>query len=311
MNHKRCETNITRREAIKLGIAGGTAMLLNPLPAWAAESTATPLTDVWVVRGKDPAKKIQVCLKIIDDNGGFVSSTGSLALKVNAAFTREPEEGANTSPQIVDAFLAECQNRQVKDLIIPEYPVHHAQQCFKKSGILKVVNDRGYDMIDMARHKQYFKEVKLPDAKSLTGARVTRQFIEADMVINIPVAKHHGGATLSMAMKNWMGAVEDRKIFHRKNLHQCIADICTIIMPNWTIIDASRIMMDHGPQGPTTNMKYPDLLIISKDQVAADAYASTLFHDSPLQVEYLKIAGQMKLGQIDLAMMNIHKIEVE
>jgi uncharacterized protein (DUF362 family) len=79
--------------------------------------------------------------------------------------------------------------------------------------------------------------------------------------------------------------------------------------PNWAIVDATKIMLDSGPQGPTSNMKHPDLLIVSKNQVAADAYSATLFHDSPTKVRYIKYAGQMGLGPVELSEMNIHKIE--
>ncbi len=316
--------NLTRRDAIKLGVAGGVGFLISsnrpldadstipvsPAPVTLSPVTDTPLTDLWVIHGKDPDAKIKACFDIFDAHGGFINKTDSLALKVNAAFSRSPDDGANTSPQIIDAFLASCKNRGISEVVIPEHPVHDARQTFKKSGIQTVVQSHGYHMIDMGRRKQDFIDADLPDAKNLKKARITRYFLDADMTINIPVAKHHGSATLSMAMKNWMGAVEDRGIFHRNNLHQCIADLCTRIKPQWTIIDATRIMMDSGPGGPTKNMKYPDLLIVSKDQVAADAFAATLFHDNPFKVQYLKIAHEMKIGQVDLAMMNIHHLEV-
>ena len=67
--------------------------------------------------------------------------------------------------------------------------------------------------------------------------------------------------------------------------------------------------MANGPQGPSKNMKYPDLLILSKNQVAADAWAATLFHDSPEKVLYIKLAAQKGLGPLSAEDMNIHRIE--
>ena len=115
---------------------------------------------------------------------------------------------------------------------------------------------------------------------------------------------------ITMAMKNWMGAIKDRRYWHRTDLHQCIADFSTFMKPAWTIIDATRCIMDSGPQGPAKVLKVPNLLILSKDQVAADAYASSIFHDSPYAVKYLKLAEEMGIGVVDQARMNIHKIEV-
>ncbi len=107
-----------------------------------------------------------------------------------------------------------------------------------------------------------------------------------------------------------MGAVQDRGFWHRNDLHQCIADFSTFIKPTWTIIDATRIMMDSGPQGPTRNMKFPNLLILSRSQIAAAVYAYTLFHNTPDKVGYLRIARENKMGPATIAEIELHKLEV-
>ena len=97
--------------------------------------------------------------------------------------------------------------------------------------------------------------------------------------------------------------------WHRNDLHQCIADFSSFIKPNWTIIDATRIMLTNGPKGPG-KMKRPDLLILSRDQVAADAYAAHLFVDNIEKVRYLAIARDMKLGETNIDNMAVSKITV-
>ena len=112
-------------------------------------------------------------------------------------------------------------------------------------------------------------------------------------------------------MKNWMGSVRDRGFWHRNDLHQCIADFSTFLRPQWTILDATRVMQDRGPKGPTRNMKYPDLLILSRDPVAADAYASQLLcRRGPGEVRYLVLAEKMGIGTVDIDKMSVEKIEV-
>jgi len=44
--------------------------------------------------------------------------------------------------------------------------------------------------------------------------------------------------------------------------------------------------------------------------VAADAVATLLFHKSPYAVNYLKLARDMKIGETEIANMNIHTVEV-
>ena len=70
-------------------------------------------------------------------------------------------------------------------------------------------------------------------------------------------------------------------------------------------------MLDRGPKGPTKNMKKLDLLIVSKDQVAADVYTATLFpKETAGRAKHLQIAAEMKLGTTDISQMAVHKIEV-
>ncbi len=295
----------TRREFLQLGALAGLATWAGD---WTLAAEAGQGPDVWVFHGADKAKLMAACMKTIGENGGLGKQVKSLAVKVNAAWSRTPEEGANTHPEVVAGLLKGCKELGAEQIVVAENSCHRAEETFARSGILPAVTAAGATMLDLKKHKSW-KSVNLPGARKLTEARVAAEFLESDVVINLPVAKHHGGATLSMALKNWMGAVEDRGFWHRNDLHQCIADVGTLLKPTWTVIDATRIMLDKGPQGPSENMKHPDLVILSRDQVAADCLAATLFHSDPMKVRYLKIAREMNLGETRVEQMNIHKIE--
>lgn len=210
----------------------------------------------------------------------------------------------------MDIFIEGAKKGGVKKVLIPEHPCNNAKIAFKRSGIEPVAKAHKCKMIDLQKNQKSFREVQIPQGRKLKSAEVASEFLDADAVVNMPVAKHHSGAMVTMAMKNWMGAVKDRRVWHRNDLHQCIADFSTFMKPTWTIIDATRCMMDSGPQGPAKELKIPNLLIVSKDQVAADAYTSRLFHDSPHAIKYLTYAEEMGIGVVDQARMNIHTIEV-
>lgn len=308
-NNRPVIRSISRRDFIKAGLVSGAAISLAPGIAFADNEKKT---DVWVIHGTDKAKMMAKCLEIISANGGL-SSKGkevkNLALKVNSAWARTPEIGANTNPVLVSEFIKLSKASGVKEIVIPENPCDSAKNSFVKSGILEVAKDNGVLMIDLKSHPEDYREVKIPKGKKLTEALVAKQFLDADAVIDMPVAKHHSGAVLSIAMKNWMGAVKDRKSWHWKGLNQCIADFCTFMKPDWAIVDATTIMTTGGPKGPG-NLEHPNKIIMSKDQVAADSYATTLFHESAYKVKYLKIAQEMGLGTTEISKMNVHKINV-
>jgi len=304
---KNLSTNkINRRGFMRSTLLASAATALSPQNLLSLDQK----TDVWVLHGKDKKKLMKRCMQIIVDHGGFSNNPISMAIKVNAAWARKPEEGANTHPELVDGLIKESKALGVKEIVIPEHSTLQARRTFPRSGILDVAKANKVSMIDLGTQKAHFQDVKIPNGIELTEARVAREFLEADVVVNMPVAKHHSACYLTIGMKNWLGAVEDRRVFHRNNLHQCIADICTLLKPNWSIVDATRIMPDSGPQGPSPNLKNPDLIIVSRDQVAADTYTSTLFMENPLMIEYLKIAGEMKIGENNLNNLSIHRIEI-
>lgn len=301
---------ISRRTFIKGGIAAGVILSLDPMTVLAQDGAGA--VDVWVISSADKAKMMQKCMEIIKANGGF-GTAKKVALKINSGWDRAPEIGANTHPALVDGFLKGCADAGINDVILPEFTCHPANKTFVTSGILEAAEKNKAQMIDLGKDKKSFEKMKLAKAVSLKEAEVSNYFTNPDIaVVNMPVAKHHGSSGLTMAMKNWMGAVQDRGYWHKNNLHQCIADITTLIRPQWTIIDATRTMMDNGPQGPAKELKTPNMIIVSKDQVAADAYAAkTLFPEATAaKAQYIQMAAAMGSGVADLAKMKITKIEI-
>lgn len=295
----------SRRTFVKT-TAAGAALVAAP----GAHAVTSEKVDVWILHSKDNRRLMEKAMAIVMENGGFGSQVKNLTLKVNAAWGREPDVGANTHPVLVDVFLEKAKAGGVKKITIPEHPCSAAKIAFDRSGIEKIAKKHKCKMIDLKKVQKSYRKVDIPDGRKLNEAEVANEYLDTDAVVNIPVAKHHSGATVSAAMKNWMGIVKDRRHWHRTDLHQCIADFSTFIQPAWTIVDATRVMMDHGPQGPAENLKKPHLLILSKDQVAADVCVMDIFEHDPMDIKYLKYAGEMGIGVVDKNKMNIHNIEV-
>lgn len=295
---------LSRRDFVKTGAAGSAALAAAP----AVKASDKPKTDVWVFHGSNNRTLMEKCMETIFANGGFGPKAKTVALKVNAAWERTPEQAANTHPDLVDVFLEKSLASGVK-VVMPEFPCHRAEKSFPGCGLQQIADKHSVKMIDLKTETKSFTEVQIPGGKTLTSEKVAKEFLDADAVVNMPVAKHHKGGTLTICMKNWMGAVEGRKLWHAKGLHQCIADFAGFMKPTWAIVDATRCMTSDGPQGPSENMIYPQQVILSKDQVAADSVATLLFHESPYAVQYLAIARDMGIGETELSNMNIHRVE--
>jgi uncharacterized protein (DUF362 family) len=136
--------------------------------------------------------------------------------------------------------------------------------------------------------------------------------MEADVIINIPILKHHGSTRITSALKNLMGLVWDRWYYHAHDLHRCIAEFPLLRTPTLNIVDAHTVMMSGGPRGSSyrAELKVKRMQIISSDIVAADAAAAKTWGTNLDAVRYISIAQELGLGNGNLDALNIRRIRV-
>jgi uncharacterized protein (DUF362 family) len=127
----------------------------------------------------------------------------------------------------------------------------------------------------------------------------------------VPVLKHHGGAGVSGSMKNLMGCVWNRRTYHASGLHTCIADFLFVKKPDLNIVDAYRVITRNGPGGGNlADVAQIGSMIISPDIVAADSAAFALVNRRQGEVEYVRLASEAGLGQMDLSKLRISRLSV-
>ena len=295
---------IRRRTFIKAGAAAVAGSAALPRSAKAAEPKAT----VVVVHGTDIPKMIEAGMAKMGGWDKFFKPGCKVALKPNLAWNSTPEQGGNTHPDILRSIVLAAEARKVKQVTIPENTCHPEKKTFAASGALDALKGTSAKLY-RPRPSEY-KAVSVPKGKTCKEAKVSRDLLEADCLVNMPVAKHHSGATLTLSMKNWMGAVDNntRRAWHREGLHQCIADFSTFLKPHLIVIDATRIMLDHGPQGPG-KLAHPHEIIFATDPVAADTYAASLFGKKPKDVLHIELAAELGVGCADLEKIKVERVE--
>jgi uncharacterized protein (DUF362 family) len=153
-----------------------------------------------------------------------------------------------------------------------------------------------------------FKMVAL-NGRALKEWELYGEALSADVYINVPVAKHHGLSKLTLGLKNVMGIMGGNRGSIHKNLDVALADINAAMKTHLTVIDATRILTAHGPQGgDLKDVKVLNTIIASTDTVAADAYATTLFGMKPADIPVTVAAFQRGLGEMRLDRMKIVKV---
>ena len=299
---------ITRRESLKqlLKVSGcltlaGSAALSSKLTetGWTQDARNGFLIEgVGQTAGYDVKELTRKTFDAAGGVGKFISKGDVVVIKPNISWARRPEMAASTNPYVLEAVVELCQEAGAKKVRIADNTIHDARRCFALTGAGMVAKNTGADLI--------FPRSSLMRKMRLQGNRldvwpVFVPLVEADKVINLPVAKHHSLSSLTLGMKNWIGAVGGRRNKLHQDIHQTIVDLAQFFDPTLTLIDAIRIMTRNGPSGgSTSDVVRKDTLILSNDPVAADARAARLFGRKPRQIGFIKLAKKWGLGTDDL-----------
>lgn len=245
----------------------------------------------------------------------FVKKGQKVVVKPNIGWDKKPEFAANTNPQLVAAIVKDCLAAGASQVVVFDHTCDEWQACYKNSGIEDAAKAAGAK-IAFAHDEKYYKEVDLPMGLRLKKAKIHESIIEADVWINVPVLKNHGGAKMTMSMKNYMGIVWDRGFWHANDLQQCIADCATYSKkPVLNIVDAYRIMTQNGPKGKTTNdVVLAKAMFMSKDIVAADTAALKFFNQfremKMEDVSHIGKAAKFNIGTTDLDSLKVERIKI-
>jgi uncharacterized protein (DUF362 family) len=152
--------------------------------------------------------------------------------------------------------------------------------------------------------------IDIPNGKLLKSAEVFKIFMDSDVFINIPVAKHHNGTIYSGALKGLMGvsASDTNRFMHSPEgdytyskedyLSGCIADLNLIRQADLTIMDAGICAINNGPRGPGDTTE-PGRILSGTDALAMDVYSAQLIGTDPSDVVTFQKASELGLGNAD------------
>lgn len=238
--------------------------------------------------------------RAVDALGGmkrFVSTGDIVAIKPNIGWDRMPVHAANTNPAVVAEIVKLAFEAGAKKVIVTDASCNEPNRCFQRSGIWRATYDLGATIILPAEHR--FREIRMKgDVLDLWP--IYTPLVNADKVINVPVAKHHNLSKFTAAMKNWYGLLGGRRNRLHQNIHVSIADLATFMRPTLTVVDATRVLLRNGPQGGNVDdAKDMHQVIASLDQVAVDAYGCTLIGEKRENVEYLALGHERGIGNMN------------
>ena len=281
-----------------MSAAAGTA--LAGMPVISRAGTEAYKADLLVAKNGTPTENTRKAIEAAGGMEKFVKKGQKVFIKPNCITTSKPETAINTNPDVVAEVVRLCMKAGAAEVL---YMGHDGEAAWEGNGIGAALEAMGAKKAGANNIDQYV-DVKLPRGLILRETKMIRELMEYDVFINIPVAKHHAGAQLTLSMKNYMGLNWDRVIMHRSDLHQTIADLNTARPADLIVMDATRMLLTNGPSGPGT-VREEKTVVVSSDPVAADAYTAALFKLDPRSVKHIQCAYEMGLGEIDERKMRI------
>jgi uncharacterized protein (DUF362 family) len=309
---------MTRREAmLQVLRAGGIAAAAVGTAYWLSQHSARPvaahaeharrdhrvsadsqLPTMTVVQNGEPRALVQRALADLGGMSRFIKRQDVVVIKPNIAWDRTPEQAANTNPDLVAEVVRQCWQAGAKRVIVTDVSCNEPRRCFQRSGIQAAARAEGAEVI--LPDPELFREVDLGGVV-LKSWPVFIPFLEADKVLNLPIAKHHGltGATLSM--KNWYGILGGQRNRLHQQIHQSLVDLANFMLPTLTIMDCYRILLRNGPTGGNLeDVATKKTVVASTDPVALDTYVAKAYWNlDPEHLPYLQMAANHGLGTTD------------
>jgi uncharacterized protein (DUF362 family) len=300
---------MNRRDFIKTAIATGVALSLPGSTSMIFSSLeAAEKVDLAVAHGVSPGG---ITKAAIDGLGGikrFISKGDVVVVKPNMGWDRMPEYAATTNPEVVSTVVRLCYEAGAKRVKVFDRTVVDPRRCYKQSGIADAASAVG-GIVSFVDDRK-FREVKLPGF-ALKSWPFYTETIEADKLINIPIAKTHGLSTLTLGMKNWMGIMGGSRGRIHQKIDESLVDVAMFIKPTLVILDAVRILTANGPQGGSlSDVKQLNMVIAGTDQVAVDAYGATLFGLKGADLGYVIAGHKAGLGTMDLSKLKIKRVNI-
>jgi uncharacterized protein (DUF362 family) len=323
-------SDLTRSEFLKLmGLtAAGVALLpgeqllqglIAPDDAEAAVASRFPALSVAKGHSLNASHIAAVTRTALNNLGGvgrFVHKGDVVVVKPNIYGARVPANACTTNPTVVATVIRECFKAGAKKVKVLDYPCGGSgAQSYQMSGIGPAAKAAGATVLQMSPSR--FKSYAIPRGKRIKQLHVYPDFVTANVLISVPIAKNHGGEQISMACKNLMGCTShDGSIgvnsMHKAGTGQAIPDLVSFLKPDLCVMDAIRVRISEGPGGTDpggVRLKYT--VVAGADPIAIDAYGAKNFLGmNPKDIAQLINGHNMGLGQIDLSKVSLKKVSL-
>ncbi|MDP2998096.1 MAG: DUF362 domain-containing protein [Bryobacterales bacterium] len=265
------------------------------------------LPQMAIAQGDDPRLLVRRAVGELGGMRRFVSAGEVVVVKPNIGWDRTPAQAANTNPDVVGEVVRLCLEAGAGKVIVTDVPVNEPRRAFLRSGIAEAARREGAEIV--LPEERGFKDADL-GGEVLGVWSVLEPFLEADKIINLPIAKHHSLTGATLGMKNWYGVLGGERQRLHQRIHESLADLAAFLRPALTILDAYRVLVRNGPAGGSPeDVETKKTLIAGTDPVALDAYVAKAYWDLDAErLPYLEFASRRGLGTVKFETLRVRRV---
>ncbi len=251
-------------------------------------------------KGKDMVKEILAEIKVEAN----LKQDDLIALKPNLINTTKSQKGATTDPEIVSGIIEYLKDKNFKNIMIMEgsWVGADTEQAFQYCGYKKLSQKYDISLYNLQKDNYIIKKYKDLEIE------IAETALNADYIINLPVLKGHCQTKITCALKNLKGCISnnEKRKFHRQGLYKPIAYLNKLLKQDLIIVDGIYGDLDFEEGGNPVKM---NRIMAAKDPVLIDSYAAELLGYTPDEIDYIKIAKQIGVGEKDLKKADIIELK--
>lgn len=252
---------------------------------------------VKVVRDTNTERAIE---QAVDGVGGmchYVKPNDLVVVKPNIMGGNHNEPSTFTNPRVTKKVVEMVEACGGDPVVVDSSMIWTKfAPVVEKTGYKRWAQENGvrlHNLEDLPRRKADFGQYS-----TIKKTDVSKLLLDADVLINVPVAKTHLYSSITVGMKNLYGLLPsvDKAKYHARGINDVIVDVTRFMTPNLTIIDNTRGCEGYGPLWCEAVKPNYDMIIASNDVVCADAKIAELIGYKIEEVPALLRAHREHLG---------------
>jgi len=254
------------------------------------------MVKVAIVKGTNPVETTVNALKMVESDLDFIFSADKpILIKPNYIDSKHPSTGVTTDSRVIEGVVKFLKEGGMENIVIGEGSGWaDTFEAFRVAGVDAVAERWNVKLVDLNRDE--FVEAYPPNPVALKKVKVAKTALES-IIVSVPKLKIHRMATVTLGLKNMMGALASKGFMHNGRLSKNIADLASLLKPSLTVIDGIIAGEGHETSGNPVEM---DLVIAGVDPVAVDAVGAAVMGVDPKDVKHLVLAEEKGLGTCDL-----------